>query len=279
MSSPEKKITSMQFNYRLGIIHSIKKNRFLVVSLVKRDLKGRYSGSFMGMFWSFINPLSLFCIYTFVFSIIMKAKAGLKYELIPFPVWLLAGMIPWIFFSESVLQAVTAITGSAQLVKKSVFDKDILPFCAVCANFINHLIYLVLFGGVLLLFGVVPSLYVLLLIPLWLIMFLYALAWSYLLSSLNVYIRDIGHGLSLVLQLAFFSTPIVYSAEIVPSWARIYMGLNPYAYIVEFYREILLLGRLPNLRSFMILLLLVSIFFVISKTVFDRLAPGFADEL
>lgn len=269
----------MQLNYRSSILNSIKKNRFLIISMVKRDLKGRYSGSFMGMFWSFINPLSLFCIYTFVFSIIMKAKAGVEYKAIPFPVWLLAGMVPWIFFAESVSQAATTITGNAQLVKKSVFDKDILPLCTVGANFINHLIYLSLFVVVMLLSGIVPSLSVFWLIPLWFIVFLHALAWSYLLSSLNVYIRDIGHGLSLVLQLAFFSTPIVYSSGLVPSWAKVFLNFNPYAYIVESYRQILLLGKSPDPLIFIVLVITVVTFLIVSKAIFDRLAPGFADEL
>jgi ABC-type polysaccharide/polyol phosphate export permease len=263
----------------LDFLKSIKKNRFLIISMVKRDLKGRYSGSFMGMFWSILNPLSLFCIYTFVFSVILKAKAGAEYGGIPFPIWLLAGIVPWIFFSEAVSQAATTIIGNAPLVKKSVFDKDILPFCAVSANFINHLIYLFLFVIAIAFIGLSPRVSFLWLIPLWLLVFLHALAWSYLLSSLNVYIRDIGQSLGLMLLLAFFSTPIVYPAEMAPAWAQMILRLNPYSHIVRFYREVLLLGKVPDPFLFVTLFLTVAVFFVISKTVFNRLSPGFADVL
>ena len=263
----------------LDFLHSIRRNRFLIMSMVRRDLKGRYSGSFMGMFWSLLNPLSLFCIYTFVFSVILKAKAGAEYGDIPFPIWLLAGMFPWIFFSEAVSQAAATITGNAQLVKKSVFDKDMLPLCVVCANFINHLIYLSLFVIAIAFAGLTPRLSYLWLIPLWLLVFLHALAWSYLLSSLNVYIRDIGQSLGLMLLLAFFSTPIVYPAEMAPSWAQMILRLNPYSHIVRFYREVLLLGKLPDPVLFITLFLVIGGFFVISKTIFDRLSPGFADVL
>lgn len=262
-----------------SFIGSLKKNRFLIISMMKRDLKGRYSGSFMGMFWSFLNPFSLFCIYTFVFSVIMKAKAGMEYRDVPFPIWLLAGMIPWIFFAEAISQAATSISANTQLVKKSVFDKHILPFSVVGANFINHLIYLFLFMLGIIFSGFIPQLSYIWFIPLWALVFLHALAWSYFLSSINVYIRDIGHSLNLVLQLAFFSTPIVYSVEIVPSWARIFMYLNPYTYITDFYRDILLLDKSPNPFVFMVLLLFVTLFFAAAKTIFNRLAPGFADVL
>jgi lipopolysaccharide transport system permease protein len=263
----------------LDFLYSIKKNRFLIISMVRRDLKGRYSGSFMGMFWSFLTPLSLFCIYTLVFSIIMKAKAGAEYRDIPFPIWLLTGIVPWIFFSEAVSQAATTITGNVQLVKKSVFDKDILPLCAVSANFINHLIYLFLFMIAIVFAGLPPRFSYLWLVPLWLLVFLYALSWSYLLSSLNVYIRDIEHSLGLMLHLAFFMTPIVYPADMAPAWAQVILRVNPYYYIVHFYREVLLLGKLPDPVLFMMLFLAMAGFFVVSKTVFDRLSPGFADVL
>jgi lipopolysaccharide transport system permease protein len=279
LSPQKKKIRTIPLMPGLDFLHSIKKNRFLIISMVKRDLKGRYSGSFMGMLWSLLNPLSLFCIYTFVFSIILKGQVGREYGNIPFAIWLLAGMIPWIFFSEAVSQAATTITGNAQLVKKSVFDKDILPLCAVGANFVNHFIYLSLFVIAIVFVGLTPRVSYLWLIPLWLLVFLHALAWSYLLSSLNVYIRDIGQSLGLLLLLAFFSTPIVYPAEMAPAWAQMILRFNPYCHIVHFYREVLLLGKLPDPVLFMMLFLAIAAFFVISKTVFDRLSLGFADAL
>lgn len=279
LSPQKKKIMARHLIPGLDFLSSIKKNRFLILSMVKRDLKGRYSGSFMGMFWSLLNPLSLFCIYTFVFSVILKSKAGAEYGDIPFPIWLLAGIVPWIFFSEAVSQAAMTIIGNAHLVKKSVFDKDILPFCAVSANFINHFIYLSMFLVAIAFVGVAPRVAYLWLIPLWLLVFLHALAWSYLLSSLNVYIRDIGQSLGLMLLLAFFSTPIVYPAEMAPAWAQMILQLNPYSHIVRFYREVLLLGKVPDPGLFVALFFAIVLFFVVSRTVFNRLSPGFADVL
>ena len=127
--------------------------------------------------------------------------------------------------------------------------------------------------------GRTPHVSYLWLIPLWFLVFLHALAWSYLLSSLNVYIRDIGQSLGLMLQLAFFSTPIVYPVEMAPAWAQLLLRFNPYLHIVRFYREVLLLGKVPDPVLFMVIFFAIAVFFVISKIVFNRLSPGFADVL
>jgi ABC-type polysaccharide/polyol phosphate export permease len=209
----------------------------------------------------------------------MKARTGAEYRDIPFPIWLLAGIIPWNFFSEALSQASMTIVGNAQLVKKSVLDKDMLPLCAVSANFINHLIYLFLFVVAIAFTGLTPRFSYIWLIPLWLLIFLHALAWSYLLSSLNVYIRDIGQSLSHVLTLAFFMTPIVYPAEMSPAWAQMFLRLNPYYHIVRFYREVLILGISPDPVLLLTLFLAIVVFFFFSKTIFNRLSPGFADVL
>jgi ABC-type polysaccharide/polyol phosphate export permease len=262
-----------------AVTGALRKNRGLIASLVARDLRGRYTGSFFGPAWTVLTPLSMLVIYTLVFSVIMRANPGEEYANVPFALWLLAGILPWTFLVESAHHAVVSITGNAVLIKKSLFDKDVLPLCAVASNLVTHAIGLVLLVLIMLFCRIVPGPAALSLPIVTLVMFAYVLGWAYLLAALNVYIRDIGQAVGLVLQLGFFLTPIAWGEQLAPAWLARVMMANPYFFFVRFYREALLLDRFPDAAALAVVAAGCLIFLVLAKRLFNRLSPDFADAL
>ena len=218
-------------------------------------------------------------IYTLVFSVIMRAEPGEKFRGVPFALWLLAGILPWIFLAESACQSVVSITGNAALVKKSLFDKAVLPLSAVAANLVTHAVGVAVLLVIALCCGVVPGPAALFLPVVAAVMFAYVLGWAYILAALNVHLRDMGQAVGLILQLGFFLTPIAYPETLAPAWLAIPMRINPYFFVVRFYRDMLLLDRLPGLLPFVLVAAGCIAFLAVAKRFFDRLAPDFADAL
>ncbi len=261
------------------MIKVIIKNKYLIYSMVKKDLRGRYSGSFMGLYWSVINPLALLLTYTLVFSTFLKTTPGGDYKHLPFSVWLMAGLLPWVFFSDSISQGAFAIVGNKGLVTKTIFDIEILPICVVIANFITHLIALCILAILMAIFRIKPGIMLLTLPCCMIPIILYALAWCYLVAAFNVFIRDISQVIGIVLNLLFFLTPIFYPAEAIGGIWAYFLKINPYFFFVTWYREIILINKLPNYKEFLILLAIIIIFLFISKKIFDKLKIHFADTL
>jgi len=225
------------FNF-IGMVY---RNTYLIRSMVIRDLRARYVGSFLGIFWSIIHPLTQLLIYYFVFSVILKIKLGPEYETTNFAIWLVAGLLPWMFFADVVTRSPVAVLEQSSLITKTVFPSEILSFTLLVAAMVNHLIGVVIFIGFLLLFGYGLTLKVLLILPIFLATGIFALGISWMLSALNVFLRDIGQIIAVFVNIWFFLTPIMYPQHLIPeNWQGFY-NLNPMIYSVEAYRIGLLL--------------------------------------
>jgi lipopolysaccharide transport system permease protein len=261
-------------------------HRHLVYSLVARDLRAQYMGSFLGLAWLVLRPLAWMVTYSFALSMILQAKSGPAFSQVPFPIWLLTGMLPYMFFQEAANRAVTSIISQANLVKKSLFDKSVLPLCTVITTFANHCVGLLVLLAVMAGFRVfVPDVGVsftpiMLLLPVVsAILFVYVLGWAYFLSAVQVYVRDTIQVVGVVLQLLFFLTPILYPESLIPGWALTLLKVNPHFFFVRFYRETLLLGQVPNVLSLAGIAAVSIVFWWFGKTIFNRLAPDFASAL
>lgn len=257
----------------------LRSHRHLIVSLVKRDLAGRFAGTIFGLFWAVILPLLHAAVYTFVFSVIMRAKTGGEYQNIPFPVWLLAGLLPWTMLSESLYSSAKVISGNANMVKKTIFDKRVLPLTCVAASLVSHCVSLAVLLGIMALFGIYPQWSVIFLPVISLLLVIFSLAWAYILSALNVFIRDIDHVLTALLPIVFFTTPIVYSADLVPDSFRLFLKMSPVYHLVTFYRQTLLLGVTPDPLALFSVSIGVVLFFLFGNYLFRTLSPEFADLL
>ncbi len=263
----------------LNFLLTVYQNNYMIRSIVSRDIKARYVGSFLGIFWSFLHPLTQLLIYYFIFSVILKIKLGAEYDGTEFAIWLVAGLLPWMFFADVVTRAPNVVLEQSTLIRKTVFPSEILPLTHLVAAIINHLIGMVIFVIFLQLFGYGISLKILFILPFFLATCIFALGISWLLSALNVFMRDIGQIIGVFVNIWFFLTPIIYPRHLIPdSFQKLY-GLNPMLHTVEAYR-VGLLGKTDLYLEEVSYLLLLGLFtFVVGGLIFRKLKPAFADVL
>lgn len=266
----------------LGSQWSIKLN--LLVTLVRRDLEARYKGSILGNLWPLLNQLSQLLIYTYVFSVVLQVKLNIpgmpEDSRIAFGLWLFAGLLPWLAFTNGLVQAATSVVSQPNLVKKVVFPLGLLPIVPICSAFIESLFGLVaLVGLILLSTHTLPS--NLWLMPVvWLPQLLLTAGLGYFTAGLTAFLRDVPQSLSVILNLWFYVTPIVYPAFKIPeSWQLWVFWLNPMTAIAETYRDIILVGEIQHWGEWAMATIASIVIFNGGLWVYRRLRPAFADVL
>lgn len=248
--------------------------REMIFSLVRRELRGRYKGSVLGFLWTFVNPLLQLCVYTLVFSVILKSNIDKFY------LFLFVGLIPWIFFSSSLTGGAGSILASKDMVKKIYFPREILPIAYVTSAFVNMLFCFIVIFAVVLVSGVHISIKGLLCLPVvMLVEYVLALGGALLTSGLTVYFRDLEYILGIITMAWMYLTPIMYSVDIVPERLRPLFNLNPMTPIIVAYRDILYYGRVPELGTLLHGLILGIIILVVGFWSFGKLQRHFAEEL
>lgn len=264
----------------LDFIKKLYKNRYLIRSMAVRDLRSRYVGSLFGFFWAVVNPLAQVAIYGIVFGLFFKSKPDPIYGTDSYLLYLLCGLIPWQFFNETVGASSGVILSNSNLVKKAVgFSSEILPIITVTTGIINHLIGV----GLLLLVTILFTAKLTLMTPLiFLYLFfisIFAVGISWILSSVNVYIRDVQQIVGVALMGLFFFTPIFYSPDIVPAKVLLLLKLNPMYHMVEGYRYAVLAGRPIPLQDIVYMAVVSCLAFGVGGIFFRKLKPGFAEVL
>ncbi len=217
--------------------------------------------------------------YYFIFSVILKLKLGPEYGGASFAIWLVAGLLPWMFFAEVVTQSPGVVLEQSSLITKMAFPSELLPLTNLLAALINHLIGVVIFIGILLAIGYGISLNILLIFPSLIATGILALGISWILSALNVFLRDIGQIVAVFVNIWFFMTPIIYPKHFVPDRFQVLYGLNPMLHTVEVYRTGLLGNTDINVTGISYLMLLGLTIFVLGGLIFRKLKPTFADVL
>lgn len=220
-------------------------HRGLLGSFVGRDLTSKYRGTFMGLFWNVINPLVMLALYTFIFSVIFKAKWGTEDSTGMYALYLFSGMVPWLAFSESVSRSTGIIMNHENLVKRTVFPLEILPSYIVVSGLVTELFSL----GILLVAAFVMlkglSLYLVFLPLLLVLQILFSLGFAFFFASICVFFRDVIHLVGLALMAWFFMTPIIYSETYIPENLRFLVWANPMALLVSMFRSVVLEGTMP----------------------------------
>lgn len=257
-------------------------NRYLIGQLTWRDFGQRYRGSYLGLLWSIINPLVLLLIYTFVFSVVFRARWQPEQVDLPmgeFAIILFAGLVPFYFFSEVINRAPSLVLNNPNYVKKVVFPVEVLVVVASGTALFTSLINLgILFGAMLIFqhpFHLTMFLLPLLYIPLLLVTG--GIAWF--LASLGVYIRDIGLFISLVIQVLLFISPIFYPISAVPPTFQAILRLNPLTLIVTGFRDVILWGNLFPLTEWAVWVIVGLVLFLAGYIWFMWTKKGFADVL
>lgn len=248
--------------------------REMIVSLVKRDLKSRYKGSVLGFLWMFLNPLLQLCVYTVVFSVIMKS--GIE----KFYLFLFVALVPWIFFSMCLSGGTTVIFAQQDMVKKIYFPRQVLPISYTTSQFVNMVLSFIIIFVVVAFSGIGLHADALAFLPLvMLIEYMLALGITFLTSALTVYFRDLEHILGIVSMAWMYMTPILYDVTSVPEQLLPLFNLNPMTPIIVAYRDILYYGKVPQLKTLGNAFILGSIVMILGEIVFAILQRHFVEEL
>jgi lipopolysaccharide transport system permease protein len=258
---------------------SLWRHRKLIRSMVRRDILSRYKGSFFGALWTFLNPLLLMATYAFVFGVVLKTRFGGDNSGIGYVLYFLAGMLPWLAFSEAVGRSTYVILEYRNFVKKLVFPLETLPVNLVIAGAVTEA-----FGLAIFLFGLLAARHALPASVIWLPLLIIpqlilTLGLCWLLAALGVFVRDLATVTTFILTLWFFLTPICYPEANLPASAMQILKFNPLLVLVRGYRDVFLENRAPALMPLAALWLLAIVVAVIGHAWFHRLRRSFADVI
>ena len=265
----------------VALAKSLWRNLPLIVQMTKREVVGRYEGSVMGLAWSFFNPVFMLVVYTFMFSVVFKARWGVEGEdsKALFAVVLFVGMIVHGLFAEVLNRAPSLILSNVNYVKKVVFPIEILPVISMAAALFHSMISLC----VLLIAFVIFKGYLhwtTVFIPLVLLPFvILTLGFAWLLASLGVFLRDVGQVIGIVIMVMMFLAPVFYPVTAVPEQFRPFIMANPLTFIIEQAREVLIWGHAPNWTGLGIYTVAATVVAWAGYALFQKTRKGFADVL
>lgn len=258
----------------MNMIGELYAYREMIFSLVRRNLKGRYKGSFLGFFWTFLNPLLQLAVYTLVFSVILKNTREDYY------LFLFVALVPWLFFSSCVSSGVSCIWQQQDMVKKIYFPREVLPLSFVISNFVNMVLSLLVVLVVLVVSGKGLSFQALLYLPIIMaVEFLLCLGITLILSGLDIYFRDLEYLMGIITMAWQFLTPIMYGIDQVPEEYRPIFYLNPMTPVIGAYRDILYFKKPPELQTLGSAVAAGVLLCALGFFVFGRLKRRFAEAM
>lgn len=268
--------------------------RELLINLTLREVRGRYKRTVFGQLWSFANPLALMLVYTFVFSVVFRVQPqpGDPSGLSAFPLWLLCGLLPWLFFSTAITTGTSSLVANAGLIQKVYFFRAVLPVSSILAAGYNWLFEMGILLIALMLFGANVFIWLPLTIYVMLLLAVFASGIALMLSIANAYFRDVEHFLVLILQIWFFLNPIMYPMTLVQTQSEtvgpllgtnitildLYQ-LNPMEKFIVTFRELLYDNRAPSLTDLGVLTLVAFVSLAIGLLIFRKNEAKLAEVL
>lgn len=248
--------------------------RAMISSLVKRDLRGRYKGSVMGFFWTFLNPLLQLLVYTFVFSTIMRAGIEDYY------LFLFVALIPWNYFSSCVSGGSGCVVGQKDLLSKIYFPREVLPISYVLSQLVNMLLTFLVLFAVLLLSGKGIDLGLWIYLPIIILVeTMLAFGLTMLFCAITVYFRDMQFLLGIVTMAWQFLTPVMYPIEMVPEHLRQIFSLNPMTPVIQAYRDVFYYKQAPHISTLLLGSIMGIVFLILGWGVFEKLKRRFAEVM
>jgi lipopolysaccharide transport system permease protein len=260
-------------------VRNLVERRSLLFQLVRRDFEQRFVGSVAGWVWGVIHPLVMLASWTFVFSVCLHTRLDPREVTDNYPLFLFAGMLPWLLFAETVQRSTSSLLENASLITKTVFPAEMMPVSVFLSSLASHLMALAL---------VVVSVGIwlnqisagLVLLPVYMLLLgLFAVGWGWILGSLQVYLRDTAQVLTVILTFWFWLTPIFITERQFPARLRFLLAGNPLAYLVRAYRELLLSHQWPDMRDLGIMSAFAVATFLVGGLFFRQMKRGFADVL
>lgn len=263
------------------MVSSLWRNKGLIRNLVHREVVGRYKGSMLGILWSLVTPVFMLAVYTFVFSVVFKARWGTGDEdsKTEFALVLFAGLLVFNLFAECINRAPGLVLANVNYVKKVVFPLEVLPWVAMGSALFHFVVSLGVWLAAFVFLVGMPH-WTILLSPLVMapfVLFVMGLSWA--LASLGVFLRDVGQIIGIAVQMLMFLTPIFYPASALPERFQTVMFLNPMTPPVEMMRDVLYGGRLPSLQLWLLGSAVSVVVAVSGFAWFQKTRKGFADVL
>jgi len=240
---------------------------------VKKDIRGKYKGSFLGVLWSFINPLLTALVYAIVFPFILKGSQD------NYVTFIVIAILPWNWFTTVISQGTFCILANAGIIKKVYFPREILPISTATSGLVNFLISTPIILMFLLFSGIGFSKYILFLPVIAIIQYLLTLAIIMITSAINVYIRDAEYIINFFVTMLFYATPVLYSADLFPKQFRQFLYLNPMTTIINGYRDIFYYKQMPDCLALGIVFVISILLLLLGFKIFRKLEKGFAEEV
>lgn len=275
-------IILMKKNPLKEIVIELFSSKRLIFNLAKNDFKTKYAGSYFGIIWAFIQPTVTILVYWFVFQVGFRATpvdaSGMQ---VPFVLWLIAGIVPWFFFSEALMNATNSMIEYSYLVKKVVFKISILPVVKVFSSLFVHLVFVMITISIYTMMGFIPTIYMLQILYYTFCMFIFVLGLSYATCAISIFFRDLVQMINIFLQVGIWMTPIMWSYTRIPAGYHWIIKLNPMYYIIEGYRDSLIykISILENINATIYFWVITIFLFIIGTMIFNKLKVHFADVL
>ena len=257
----------------ISVFKNLYKYRELLKTNIKKEIRGKYKNSFLGVLWSFLNPLLQIAVYALVFPFILKNTQD------NYVIFLCCGLIPWAFFSTTISRSAFTIVENGNIIKKVYFPREILPISVETSETVNFLISTIIIIVFVIFGGIGLSKYIMLYPIVLLAQYLLLIAISLIVSSISIYIRDLQHLIGVALQLLFYAAPIVYTPESIPEQFKWILKCNPMTYIISGYRNIFYNQTMIELKPLLILIGCSVVACVIGYIIFNKLQKGFAEQL
>ena len=249
--------------------------RELLKSNVKKEIRGKYKGSFLGILWSFVNPLLMTLVYALVFPYLL---IGSGYE--HYTTFLIIGILPWNWFTTCISQGTFTVLGNGGIIKKVYFPREILPISVVTSGIVNYLISCLVMFIFLICSGIGFSKYIVFFPIIMIAQYLLTLGIIFITSAINVYVRDLEYIINFFIQMLFYGTPILYSADMfMGTKIELLVKMNPMATIINSYKDIFYWQNMPHINSLLIVLVASAVFCYVGLLIFRKLSKGFAEEV
>jgi lipopolysaccharide transport system permease protein len=246
--------------------------KYLLYQLTLREIRARYKQSIMGYFWILLNPLMQLLVYSFVFSVIFRFPSGG----IPYPIFLLAGLLPWIYFQTAIISSTISLIDNANLIRKVNFPRETIIYSVICAKTVDFFFACILFVVFIIFTQTSIQFTSIFIIPLLLLQIILMVGLSLFLSAFNLFYRDVQYLTNLVLMLWMYLTPVVYPLSLVPKQYVWIYKLNPMVGIIEGYRSALF-GFPFDKGTILIATIISFLVFILGFTIFKRSEKVFAD--
>ena len=257
----------------MNIFKDLYNYRELMKTNIKKEIRGKYKGSWLGIMWTFLNPLLMLAVYAIVFPYILRVNVE------NYTIFMIVALIPWNYFTTAIQTGTGCVVANGNILKKVYFPREIIPISITISQLVNFLITCIIMFVFIIFSGVGFSIHILLLPLIIFTQFILILAINFVLSALTVYAHDIDHFVSVALTLGFYATPIVYLSTMLPEKFQWIMKINPMAVLVEAYRSILYYHNLPDFKLLGIWIVISFVMLILGYITFKKLEKSFVEEL